>query len=159
MTSHEPSMSYMNVAMLLAITISNLHPSTYIDGILPKGPYPPCLRMADRALLAGYPRYEGDRRNSSFHNKVLLLDLVQLICSLLAWLADCIGSCRGVVTTQNAANGLARTIQLQRYAFHRLLFYSLSSCAGLWAGHHHAGRGEDWEGGIVRRYVHYRIRL
>ena len=27
-----------------------------IDGILPKGPYPPCLRMADRALLAGYPR-------------------------------------------------------------------------------------------------------
>ena len=29
-----------------------------IDGILPKGPYPPCLRMADRALLAGYPRNE-----------------------------------------------------------------------------------------------------
>ena len=28
-----------------------------IDGILPKGPYPPCLRMADRALLAGYPRH------------------------------------------------------------------------------------------------------
>ena len=27
----------------------------YIDGILPKGPYLPCLRMADRALLAGYP--------------------------------------------------------------------------------------------------------
>ena len=27
-----------------------------VDGILPKGPYPPCLRMADRALLAGYPR-------------------------------------------------------------------------------------------------------
>ena len=26
------------------------------DGILPKGPYPPCLCMADRALLAGYPR-------------------------------------------------------------------------------------------------------
>ena len=29
----------------------------HIDSILPKGPYPPCLRMADRALLAGYPRY------------------------------------------------------------------------------------------------------
>ena len=28
-----------------------------IDGILLKGPYPPCLCMADRALLAGYPRY------------------------------------------------------------------------------------------------------
>ena len=25
-------------------------------GILPKGPYPPCLRMTDRALLARYPR-------------------------------------------------------------------------------------------------------
>ena len=33
------------------------HPNPHIDGILPKGPYPPCLRMADRALLAGYPRY------------------------------------------------------------------------------------------------------
>ena len=29
----------------------------YIDGILPKGPYPPGLRMADRVLVAGYPRY------------------------------------------------------------------------------------------------------
>ena len=29
----------------------------HIEGILPKGPYPPCLRMADGALLAGYPRY------------------------------------------------------------------------------------------------------
>ena len=29
----------------------------YIDGILSKGPYPPCLRLAGRALLAGYPRH------------------------------------------------------------------------------------------------------
>ena len=29
----------------------------HIEGILPKGPYPPYLRMADRAHLAGYPRY------------------------------------------------------------------------------------------------------
>ena len=27
-----------------------------VDGILPNGPYPPCFRMADRALLAGYPQ-------------------------------------------------------------------------------------------------------
>ena len=27
-----------------------------INSILPKGPYPWCLHMADRALLAGYPR-------------------------------------------------------------------------------------------------------
>ena len=30
----------------------------HIDGILPKGPYPPCLRMADRTLLVGYARYD-----------------------------------------------------------------------------------------------------
>ena len=29
----------------------------YIEGILPKGPYRHALRMADRALLAGYPLY------------------------------------------------------------------------------------------------------
>ena len=28
----------------------------HVDGILPKGPYLPCLRMADRAILAGYSR-------------------------------------------------------------------------------------------------------
>ena len=31
---------------------------TSIDGSLPKGPYPPCLRMAARALLAGCHRYD-----------------------------------------------------------------------------------------------------
>ena len=32
------------------------HPAD-MDGILPKGPYPPCLCMPDRALLAGYHRH------------------------------------------------------------------------------------------------------
>ena len=35
-------------------TLSYYHQQ--IDGIMQKGPYPPCLRMADKALLAGYPR-------------------------------------------------------------------------------------------------------
>ena len=30
----------------------------FIEGILPNGPYPLCLRMADRTLLAGYPRHD-----------------------------------------------------------------------------------------------------
>ena len=30
---------------------------SHIKGILPKGPYLPCISMAGRALLAGYPRY------------------------------------------------------------------------------------------------------
>ena len=32
-------------------------PKHQCEGILPKGPYLPCLRMADRALFAGYPRH------------------------------------------------------------------------------------------------------
>ena len=49
------------------IKCTNIH--LYIDGIQPKGPYPPCLCMADRALLARYPRYP--QTNSS------LLDVTQ----------------------------------------------------------------------------------
>ena len=35
-----------------------------IEGILPKWPYLPCVSMAGRALLAGYPRYQGDDQTS-----------------------------------------------------------------------------------------------
>ena len=39
----------------------SLHTITpYIEGILPKGPYLPCVRVAGRALLAGYPRHQLD---------------------------------------------------------------------------------------------------
>ena len=31
--------------------------SSFIEGILPKGPYLPCVSMAGRVLLAGYPRH------------------------------------------------------------------------------------------------------
>ena len=43
----------MAITKLLLLRSSTL---PLIEGILPKGPYPPCLRMAGRALLAGYPR-------------------------------------------------------------------------------------------------------
>ena len=36
---------------------SGCHISHIIEGILPKGPYLPCVSMAGRSLLAGYPRY------------------------------------------------------------------------------------------------------
>ena len=32
----------------------------YIEGTLPKEPYLPCVSMAGRALLAGYPQYDGN---------------------------------------------------------------------------------------------------
>ena len=31
--------------------------AVHFEGILPKGPYLPCVSMAGRALLAGYPRF------------------------------------------------------------------------------------------------------
>ena len=34
----------------------SLHARPYLESIRPKGPYPSCLRVADRALFAGYPR-------------------------------------------------------------------------------------------------------
>ena len=34
----------------------------YIEGILPKGPYLPCVSMAGRAPLAGYPRHSHSGR-------------------------------------------------------------------------------------------------
>ena len=37
----------------LKVLFRKLNCSPDIDGILPKGPYLPCLRMEDRALLAG----------------------------------------------------------------------------------------------------------
>ena len=44
--------------LLLRAISGTIKQRIHIDGILPKGPYQPCLRMADRALLAGYPRFE-----------------------------------------------------------------------------------------------------
>ena len=45
----------MFIVVISYFLVASCNP--YIEGMLPKGPYPPCLRMADRALLAGYPRY------------------------------------------------------------------------------------------------------
>ena len=61
----------------------------HIAGILPKGP---CLPMADRALLAGYPRY----MVSLSLNVITHLPLVQYLCIselsqhwLMKWLFTC----------------------------------------------------------------------
>ena len=43
--------------IMMLYTLLKLKFQPHIEGILPKGPYPPCLRMAARALLTGYPRY------------------------------------------------------------------------------------------------------
>ena len=55
-------------------------PWLYHESILPKGPYLPCLRMTDRALLAGYPRsalyqriQSGRRESYELHLRVRAL--------------------------------------------------------------------------------------
>ena len=56
--------------------------SRYINGILPKGPYPPCIGMADRALLAGYHRYHGQIKHNIEHNtKGRKFDFIQTMNS------------------------------------------------------------------------------
>ena len=43
--------------LLLSLTPADTYWYLYIEGILPKGSYLPCVSMAGRALLAGYHRY------------------------------------------------------------------------------------------------------
>ena len=53
----------------------------HIEGILPKGPYQPCVSMAGRALLAGYPWYLNSFTSMNFFLSLSLLSL--LLLSLL----------------------------------------------------------------------------
>ena len=60
----------------------------YMEGILPKGLYPPCLRMADRALLAGYPPYMGHlttMSSSQNHLNEYIGRKYHEICSDVIW--------------------------------------------------------------------------
>ena len=50
------AVGYAMIGIMVRNTFANLVRVPQIEGILPKGSYPPCWRMADRALLAGYPR-------------------------------------------------------------------------------------------------------
>ena len=47
----------------------------YIEGILPKGPYMPCVSMAGGALLAGYPRYIWYIRMISWRGNIFCIAL------------------------------------------------------------------------------------
>ena len=58
---------------------------TEIGGILPKGPYPTCLRMADRDLLAGYPRNEPLITSIKFEWKIVDKMGPKTFINLKAW--------------------------------------------------------------------------
>ena len=45
----------MEASSRKSINFFLLHDDTYIEGILPKGPYLPCVSMMGKVLLAGYP--------------------------------------------------------------------------------------------------------
>ena len=55
-TSSCTVMGFLCVQCQIYISVYWVTKHLYVSGILPKGPYPPCVSMADRALLAGYPR-------------------------------------------------------------------------------------------------------
>ena len=65
------AMECINVILLLLnVPATDAFNTTWLqfDGIPPKGTYPPCLSMADRALLAGYPRIVNDLYNKKEEN-------------------------------------------------------------------------------------------
>ena len=60
---------------------------SHIEGILPKGPYLPCVSMAGRALLAGYPRCTLDKARLPIdlwdeHHFPLVSRTIFLVCDL-----------------------------------------------------------------------------
>ena len=62
----------------------------HIEGILPKGPYPPCVSMADRALFAGYPRIMSSEHWQTYMNHCFGLIktniwLTQAFCGCVLW--------------------------------------------------------------------------
>ena len=63
----------------------DLVPDTwYIEGILPKGPYLPCVSMAGRVILAGYHRHVYWIKNISLPSYVFSSIVIYVICQLLA---------------------------------------------------------------------------
>ena len=83
-------------------SVYDRHRHDQVDGILPKGPYLPCLRMADRALLAGYPRSMGPVFvcGTSKVNALMAagnVDLVGVIKVQLLWQWGMINSASGAV--------------------------------------------------------------
>ena len=58
------------------LNIKNILPG--IEGILPKGPYRPCVSMAGRALLAGYHRYMGFH----YRDKMVMRDSLLFIMEI-----------------------------------------------------------------------------
>ena len=58
---------------------TKLYSYSHIEGILPKGPYLPCVSMAGRALLAGYPRYLGMLCKKNRNNWQALMCSMQVL--------------------------------------------------------------------------------
>ena len=65
---------FITITTFLFASLVSPFPVAYIEGILPKGPYLPCVSMAGRALLAGYHWYARSiGEATSFPSKVCSL--------------------------------------------------------------------------------------
>ena len=59
-----------------------------IEGILPKWPYQPCLRVVDRALLAGYPRNIASA-HPSIGASIYFADKQKFLDAMLCYMPAC----------------------------------------------------------------------
>ena len=99
---------------VLAETETKQYKLINIEGILPKGPYPPCLRMADRALLAGYPGYYSWwchgllRRRAKQRSLFSMLDIFHLPPPSRCWEMTVHSGCHTVAFIQISLLGLCK---------------------------------------------------
>ena len=77
--SYSMRLNFRSPILWVILTNRNVK-NRQFDGILPEEPYPPCLRMADRVFLAGYPRIICIQCHGmlSFINVIILLLLSRI---------------------------------------------------------------------------------
>ena len=116
-------------------------PQVYTEGILPKGPYLPCVSMVGRVLLAawGYPRYTY-MLCPSWSNAVCLMDINQMILlrlwcvnqSLHLKMSDNIFILPGLVDISLHKGALIMSCHLHRCLRYIYISYIMGSSNAVW---------------------------
>ena len=96
--------------------------TSYIEGIPPKGPYLPCVCMAGRALLTGYPRYQVggftvDVYGNIRHALVLLSMKTLLVYRALCLIRQVASDSPGDILKHSCMKSAVFRIKFQRHIF------------------------------------------
>ena len=116
-----------------------------IDGILPKGPYLPCVSMAGRALLAGYPWYADE-----WFNKISLTEHISIVTAFLLNIFQWVFISGLVSFSLNMAITLHKWQAIIRQWWHSLSYICTSmDIKGQWIPREdetqdHSGYGLSW---------------